>query len=192
VSVPAVRPSQRSILIVRKFTTGSRWLQDVAYVCQLNTAAFPNSLAIADDAGLTLGTIDHLQKLHIRTVPLRESPRRVAHQEGTTTLAVLTVAATVGVDGVEVETERVRLFSNQTFEGAWRSGLSCRESSGLTGGRSLAVGRTRSAHDVYTLPDFEKGCSIASVTFGNEPTPYYVVGVSAVAYRINDMHRQYC
>jgi len=33
-------------------------------------------------------------------------------------VAVLTVATAVGADGVEVETERVRLFSNQTFEGA--------------------------------------------------------------------------
>ena len=33
------------------------------------------SLALANDSTLTIGTIDEIQKLHIRTVPLGESPR---------------------------------------------------------------------------------------------------------------------
>ena len=38
-------------------------------------------MALADDGALTIGTIDEIQKLHIRTVPLAESPRRIAYQE---------------------------------------------------------------------------------------------------------------
>lgn len=38
------------------------------------------------------GTIDEIQKLHIRTVPLGEQPRRLAHQEASRTLAVGVVA----------------------------------------------------------------------------------------------------
>lgn len=34
------------------------------------------------------GTIDEIQKLHIRTVPLGEQPRRLAHQDASRTLAV--------------------------------------------------------------------------------------------------------
>lgn len=33
------------------------------------------SLALANNSTLTIGTIDEIQKLHIRTVPLYESPR---------------------------------------------------------------------------------------------------------------------
>lgn len=33
------------------------------------------SLALANDGTLTIGTIDEIQKLHIRTIPLGESPR---------------------------------------------------------------------------------------------------------------------
>lgn len=36
---------------------------------------FPTSLALANNSTLTIGTIDEIQKLHIRTVPLYESPR---------------------------------------------------------------------------------------------------------------------
>lgn len=35
----------------------------------------PYSLALANNSTLTIGTIDEIQKLHIRTVPLYESPR---------------------------------------------------------------------------------------------------------------------
>lgn len=39
------------------------------------------SLAMATDTAIIIGTIDEMQKLHIRTIPLGEAPRRIAHQE---------------------------------------------------------------------------------------------------------------
>ncbi len=38
------------------------------------------------------GTIDEIQKLHIRTVPLGENPRRIAHQEAARAFAVVVEA----------------------------------------------------------------------------------------------------
>lgn len=38
----------------------------------------PTSLALTNDNTLTIGTIDEIQKLHIRTVSLGETPRLVA------------------------------------------------------------------------------------------------------------------
>lgn len=47
------------------------------WICTQNE--FPrvcfHSLALANNSTLTIGTIDEIQKLHIRTVPLYESPR---------------------------------------------------------------------------------------------------------------------
>ncbi len=37
-----------------------------------------------------IGTIDEIQKLHIRTVPLGESPHRIAYQEASQTFGVIT------------------------------------------------------------------------------------------------------
>jgi hypothetical protein len=59
-------------------------------VAPFNSAAFPDALAIAKEGVLTIGSIDEIQKLHIRTVPLGEQPRRLAHQEATRTFAVAT------------------------------------------------------------------------------------------------------
>lgn len=36
---------------------------------------------MATDNTVTIGTIDEIQKLHIRTIPLGEGPRRIAYQE---------------------------------------------------------------------------------------------------------------
>lgn len=47
------------------------------------------SLALATDSTVTIGTIDEIQKLHIRTVPLGESPRRISYQESSQVPTVL-------------------------------------------------------------------------------------------------------
>jgi DNA damage-binding protein 1 len=58
-------------------------LKEVSHMCPLNSEAYPESLVLATDSAVTIGTIDEMQKLHIRTVPLGESPRRIAYQEST-------------------------------------------------------------------------------------------------------------
>lgn len=58
-------------------------LKEVNHMCSLNSEAYPDSLALATDSTVTIGTIDEIQKLHIRSVPLGESPRRIAYQEAT-------------------------------------------------------------------------------------------------------------
>ncbi len=55
---------------------------------------------MATDSTVTIGTIDEIQKLHIRTVPLGETPRRIAYQEETQTFGVITMRQDVhGKDG---------------------------------------------------------------------------------------------
>ncbi len=58
-------------------------LREVKHMCPLDAEAYPDSLALATDSTVTIGTIDEIQKLHIRTVPLGETPRRIAYQEET-------------------------------------------------------------------------------------------------------------
>lgn len=63
-------------------------------MASFNSASFPESLAIAKEGSMTIGTIDAIQKLHVRTVPLHEQPRRIAHQESTKTYGICTIAGT--------------------------------------------------------------------------------------------------
>jgi DNA damage-binding protein 1 len=128
-------------------------LKEVSYVSEFNSESFPDSLALATENSLTIGTIDDIQKLHIRTVPLGEMPRRIAHQESTHTFGVLTVKYHVDDNFEETETFYVKLFDDQTFE----------------------------VLDRYKLEPFENCASILSCQFSEDNEYYYVVG-TAFAY----------
>lgn len=81
-------------------------------MASFNTAAFPDSLAIAREESMTIGTIDEIQKLHIRSVPLGEQPRRVAHQPATRSFAVVTTRAAIltGRSGAAPRSAAARLL----------------------------------------------------------------------------------
>ena len=71
------------------------------------------SLALANDTTLMIGTIDEIQKLHIRTVPLGESPHRITYQEATQTFGVITTRTELK-DATGVGTMPVRPSASTT------------------------------------------------------------------------------
>uniref|UniRef100_A0A3Q2R3P2 DNA damage-binding protein 1 n=1 Tax=Fundulus heteroclitus TaxID=8078 RepID=A0A3Q2R3P2_FUNHE len=81
-------------------------LKEVNYMCPLNSEGYPDSLALANNSTLTIGTIDEIQKLHIRTVPLYETPRRICYQEVSQCFGVL--ASRVEIQDVSGTTSAVR------------------------------------------------------------------------------------
>jgi DNA damage-binding protein 1 len=139
----------------RKLLFSNVNLREVNHMCSFNSASFPDSLAVASESGLTIGTIDDIQKLHIRTVPLGEQPRRIAHQEATRTFAVCCFKLAAGMDGAagggeEGSTSVVRLLDDQTFD-------------------------TLCSHP---LEAFETVCSVISTSFAEDARSYYVVGTA--------------
>ncbi|KAA8595754.1 hypothetical protein FQN60_011045 [Etheostoma spectabile] len=89
-------------------------LKEVNYMCPLNSEGYPDSLALANNSTLTIGTIDEIQKLHIRTVPLYESPRRICYQEVSQCFGVL--SSRVEIQDVSGTTSAVRpSASTQVF-----------------------------------------------------------------------------
>ena len=66
-------------------------MQDVNHMCPLNTGAYPDALALASSSGLIVGSVAAIQKLHIQTIPLGESPKRIAYQEATSTYGIITM-----------------------------------------------------------------------------------------------------
>lgn len=109
-----------------------------------------SSLAIGKEGELTIGTIDEIQKLHIRTVPLGEHPRRIAHQEQSRTFAICSAKYAPGSNGEDMETHYVRLIEDQTFE--------------------IISG--------FPLDPYENGCSIITCSFTDDSNVYYCVGTA--------------
>lgn len=92
-------------------------VKEVTHMAPFHSEAFPECLAIASEEGLVIGTIDDIQKLHIRTVPLGEQPRRLCHVESARVFALLTAhMGTNPDDGEDVESGHVRLLDDQTLE----------------------------------------------------------------------------
>ena len=82
------------------------------------------SLAITDDSCLTIGTIDEIQMLHIRTVPLLESPRRIAYQEATESFGVLTSRIDIqGTNGPEPLRGSASVMASNTSVSTSKGGI---------------------------------------------------------------------
>jgi len=107
---------------------------EITRTCPFDSEQFPACLALASEEKLVIGTVNDVQKVHVRTIPLHEQPRRIAHQPFSNTFAVCTMKmedspeasdapATngdgigPGVDSPEFpEASFVRLLDDRTFE----------------------------------------------------------------------------
>lgn len=118
-------------------------LRAVTRVVGFHSAAFPDCLAVATPTSLLLGAVDDIQKLHIRTVPLGEGPRRIAHAPVAHMFAVLTTALAVDESGDETEDHYLRLLDDTTFE----------------------------TRDSFKLDINEMGCSLLSTTLPSLSSP---------------------
>lgn len=123
-------------------------LRAVTRVVGFHSAAFPDCLAVATPTSLLLGAVDDIQKLHIRTVPLGEGPRRIAHAPMAHMFAVLTTALAVDESGDETEDHYLRLLDDTTFE----------------------------TRDSFKLDINEMGCSLLATTLPSLSSPLDAAG----------------
>jgi DNA damage-binding protein 1 len=124
----------------------------VYQVSAVNSTAFPEALALGTINGVTIGNIDDIQRLHIQTIPLRETPRRINFQEASRTFLLATAKYHTDARGFENETYSVRLLDCLTYE----------------------------TLDVFQMSMNEAILSLESVTFAEDETTYYVVGTTFV------------
>ncbi|KAG0292818.1 DNA damage-binding protein 1a [Dissophora globulifera] len=147
----------------RKLLYSNVNLKQVATVAPFNCEPFPNALAIvgSDEEGvLRIGSIDEFQELHVQTVPIHESPRRIAYLPSRKVFGVLSIrivnqepepmGSTNIVTSDEEELGFVRLHDDQTFD----------------------------LLHTYELQKDELPQCIAAVNFANDPTSYIAVGTA--------------
>ncbi|KAG5189499.1 hypothetical protein JKP88DRAFT_353064 [Tribonema minus] len=87
-------------------------ITEVNSVCTFHSEQFPECLALANEGTLTIGTIDGIQKLHIRTIKLGEQPQKIVHHEGARLFGLLTCREEE--DGDEVG--YMRFLDDTTFD----------------------------------------------------------------------------
>ena len=88
----------------------------VNYMAPFHSAALPDCVALASADALTLGTVDDIQKLHVRAVPLGEAPRKVVHLRDARAVAVAVEAPPLpGAGAAGAGACAVRLFDDAVF-----------------------------------------------------------------------------
>ena len=125
-------------------------LKGVGCVCPFHCVSFPDHMAISTETKLIIGAIDEIQKLHIRTIPLHEQPRRICHLAETRAFGVITVLRCDGPiadDSPFNETYYLRVYDDQTFEEV----------------------------DSVELKPYETACSVISTSFGIDSGPQFLV-----------------
>jgi len=162
-------------------------LKEVKNMCPLNAEAYPDSLALASDSSVTIGTIDEIQKLHIRTIPLGETPRRIVYQEETETFGVITMRLDIqGKDGLTPSRQSASTLTQSTTVSSSAGSLGPRPS---TGSGIQDFGQEQEVYSLliidqhtfevlhaHQLMQQEYGMSLQSCKLGDDPNPYYVVG----------------
>ncbi|XP_023675462.1 DNA damage-binding protein 1 [Paramormyrops kingsleyae] len=164
-------------------------LKEVNYMCPLNSEGYPDSLALANNSTLTIGTIDEIQKLHIRTVPLYESPRRICYQE---------VSQCFGVLSSRVEMQDASGATSPVRPSASTQALSSSVSSSKlfpssTSPHETSFGEEVEVHSLLVVDQHtfevlhahqflqsEYALSMVSCRLGKDPAVYFVVGTAMV------------
>ena len=177
--------------LTRKLLLSNVNLRDVRCVCTFRNQILRESseqdgqrggtrdtLALVTEGQLMLGTIDEIQKLHIRKFPHGEMPRRIAYQDATHSFAILTVKTAAhgsrgaGPDGADADT------TPMTDDLCDDDGMGLDEIE--KGYVRLYDEQLVDNKDSYELQTNETGLSIASVMFAEDTQPYFVVGTARI------------
>ncbi|XP_033962614.1 LOW QUALITY PROTEIN: DNA damage-binding protein 1 [Pseudochaenichthys georgianus] len=167
-------------------------LKEVNYMCPLNSEGYPDSLALANNSTLTIGTIDEIQKLHIRTVPLYESPRSVrgsVYQEVSQCFGVL--SSRVEIQDVSGTTSAVRPSASTQALSSSVSSSKLFPSS--TSPHETSFGEEVEVHSLLVVDQHtfevlhahqflpsEYALSMVSCRLGKDPSVYFIVGTAMV------------
>lgn len=163
-------------------------LKEVNHMCSLNAEAYPDSLALATKNSVILGTIDEIQKLHIRTVTLGESPRRIAHQEPSSTFGVISVRTDIqDISGLKpsrssasTQTSNITISSNLASLSR-PAGVSIEYGQEMEINNLLIIDQnTFEILHAHQFMQTEYAMSLMSAKLGDDPNTYYIVGTAIV------------
>ncbi|XP_055682450.1 DNA damage-binding protein 1 [Lutzomyia longipalpis] len=167
-------------------------LKEVNHMCSLNAEAYPDSLALATKNSVILGTIDEIQKLHIRTVPLGETPRRIAYQEASQTFGVITLRMDIQDSSGLIPSRPSASTQTQNVTSSNNVGSLLKPGAGASGSNAefgleveihnlLVIDQnTFEVLHAHQFTQSEYAMSLMSAKLGNDPNTYYVVGTAIV------------
>uniref|UniRef100_A0A8B9ZBU8 DNA damage-binding protein 1 n=1 Tax=Buteo japonicus TaxID=224669 RepID=A0A8B9ZBU8_9AVES len=148
-----------------------------------------DGLALANNSTLTIGTIDEIQKLHIRTVPLYESPRKICYQEVSQCFGVL--SSRIEVQDASGGTTALR--PSASTQALSSSVSTSKLFSSSTAPHETSFGEEVEVHNLLIIDQHtfevlhahqflqnEYALSLVSCKLGKDPNTYFIVGTAMV------------
>ncbi|VDN05556.1 unnamed protein product [Thelazia callipaeda] len=173
-------------------------LRMVTIMTPLHCLAYSDAIAFTDGYSLCIGMIDDIQKLHIRTVPLGESPSRIAYQQETNTIVITVERMEVSIPSLFFTTFQFvdsmgkhyfvgHCASKTVFGASGRFNALKRESGPGCGPEQMEVSSLllldANTFEILHSHEFELNevaMSLVSCKLGNDDQPYYVVGTAVI------------
>eukprot|EP01041_Mallomonas_annulata_P009800 gene9800-20388_t len=88
----------------------------VTGLAPFHTELFPECLAMSSESGLRIGTVDDIQKVHIQSFHLGESPRRICHSYRSGIYAVCTQRTVCNAESGDETNDRVLFLEEGTMQ----------------------------------------------------------------------------
>lgn len=164
-------------------------LKEVTSMCSFNSQCYPESLILVNESRLLIGQIDQIQKLHIRSVPLGETPYRICYQETTQTFGVITSRTTIpSNDGQVLPTRNSASCSaqNVTYSSSLptfvKSTFPLQNEQNETQVYHLLI-IDQTTFEILHAHQFmanEQALSIVSTRLGEDPNTYFIVGTAFI------------
>ncbi|VDP42511.1 unnamed protein product [Schistosoma mattheei] len=88
-------------------------LKEVNFMTPLNGLFYSDCIALVTPTALIIGSVDEIQKLHVRTLPLEETPKRLALQSETSSLGVITYRQEMFQEGMGFKPVRSSISLSQ-------------------------------------------------------------------------------
>lgn len=163
-------------------------LKEVNDMCPLDTQFYSDSLALVSDTDILFGTIDEIQKLHIRTIPLKETPCKIAHQQSTQTFGLLTERKDSQDSHGIMQKPSASTFAHSkssatsAITGATKpTGITHSDAHEFETSNLLIIDQhTFEVLHAHQFMPAEKVMSILSTRLGEKAEEYYIVGTAIV------------
>jgi len=166
------------------YSTGTKILysnvnqREVTSMVSFSSEDFPDCLALASEENLTVGNLNEIQKLDVKSFPLGEQPRRICHQMSSRTISICTIKTGTGMIKENLATRPNEIMDEAPVEMPETSYV------------KLVDDQRFDVLDAFQLDEFETGCAIISCKFkpehdpsapttrSKEDTEYIVVGTA--------------
>lgn len=148
-------------------------------VCSLSSSAYRDCLVISDGNSMVFGTVDDIQKIHVRSIPMGESVLRIAYQKNTGTYGVCSTRSDSKADQVCASKNASCTSQSRPKISAPRSEANENPPKETSSFMVLDQNTFQVLHS-HEFGPFETALSCISGQFSNDSRTYYIVGTGLI------------